>query len=76
MAVVDIRPQAKRRTKEELVAHLKSFSLEMKFSAGIWFAAPGGGRFHDRYTPRMTIAESLDSFGELAEYGLSGNEAQ
>jgi xylose isomerase len=75
MAVVDIRPQATRRTKDELVAHMNNFSLDMKFSAGIWFAAPGGGRFHDRYTDRMTIPEALDVYGELAEYGLSGIEA-
>ena len=75
MAVVDIRPQAKRRTKDELIKHLNEFSLELNFSAGVWLVAPGGGRFHDRYTPNMTIPEKLDAMGELAEYGLKGVEA-
>lgn len=75
MAVVDIRPQAERRTKEELIDHLNTFSLDLKFSAGIWFVAPGGGRFHDRYAPDMTIPERLDVLGELADYGLRGVEA-
>ena len=48
MALLDLRPQAKRRTPEELVKHLQEFELDLKFSAGVWFFAPGGGRFHDR----------------------------
>ena len=75
MAIVDIRSQAKRRSKDELIKHLKEFSLDLKFSAGIWFIAPGGGRFHDRYTKDLTIPERLDILGELADYGLRGVEA-
>jgi hypothetical protein len=44
--LADLRYQAQRRTQEELLAHLKSFSLDIKLTVGIWYFAPGGGRFH------------------------------
>jgi len=75
MALVDIREQAKRRTPEELVEHLNSFELDLKFSAGIWFFAPGGGRFHDRYVPEQSIEARLEVAARLADYGLKGMEA-
>ncbi len=75
MAFKDLRGQAKRRTPEELVEHLKSFELDLKFSAGIWYFSPGGGRFHDRYVPEMSIKERLEVAAKLADYGLKGMEA-
>ena len=75
MAFIDIREQAKRRTPDELVQHLNSFELELKFSAGVWYFSPGGGRFHDRYVPEMSIEERLDIAASLADYGLAGIEA-
>ncbi|UCH33506.1 MAG: TIM barrel protein [Armatimonadota bacterium] len=75
MALMDLREQAKRRSGEELVKHLKSFELEFKFSAGVWFFAPGGGRFHDRYVPPMSMEQILDKAAELKKYGLAGLEA-
>ena len=75
MALVDIREQAKRRTPEELVEHLNSFELDLKFSAGIWYFAPGGGRFHDRYVPDQSIEARLEVAARLADYGLKGMEA-
>jgi xylose isomerase len=75
MALVDIREQAKRRTPDELVQHLNSFELNLKFSAGIWYFAPGGGRFHDRYVPEQSIEARLEVAARLADYGLKGMEA-
>jgi len=75
MGFCDLRPQAVRRTPEELVRHLNSYELELKFSAGVWFFAPGGGRFHNRYVPDMTIEERLDIAAGLADYGLTALEA-
>jgi xylose isomerase len=75
MALVDIREQAKRRTPEELVKHLSSFELDLKFSAGIWYFAPGGGRFHDRYVPEQSIEARLEVAAGLVDYGLKGMEA-
>ena len=75
MGLVDLRPQAVRRTPEEMVKHLEEFELDLKFSAGIWFFSPGGGRFHDRYTPELSIPQRLDIAASLADYGLQGMEA-
>lgn len=75
MALIDIREQARRRTPDELVRHLNGFELDLKFSAGVWFFSPGGGRFHDRYVPEMSIEERLDIAASLADYGLAGVEA-
>lgn len=73
--LIDLRHQAKRRSRGELLAHLKSFELDLKFSVGIWFFAPGGGRFHDRYTEPKTVAERIEMAAEMAKYGVQGIEA-
>jgi xylose isomerase len=75
MGLVDLRSQATRRTPEELLDHLKTFELDLKFSAGVWFFAKGGIRFHEAYGPPLTIAERLDIAAGLADYGLAGMEA-
>jgi xylose isomerase len=75
MALLDLRPQAKRRTPEELVKHLQEFELDLKFSAGVWFFAPGGGRFHDRYVPDQPIEARLEIAARLVGYGLQAMEA-
>ena len=79
MALVSTTHQAKRRTPEELIEHLKGFELDLKFSAGVWFFFPGGGRFHDKYIEKPGGGEWLDAIFEiaapLAEHGLRGLEA-
>ena len=75
MGLQDLRGQATRRTPEEMVKHLKTFDLDLKFSAGIWFFSPGGGRFHDRYTPELSIAGRLEIAATLADDGLQAMEA-
>lgn len=75
MTLQNIRSQATRRTPEELVKHLNSFELDLKFSAGVWYFAPGGGRFHDRYVPEQSIEARLEVAARLADYGLKGMEA-
>jgi xylose isomerase len=57
--LVDLRPQANRRTLNEMLAHLNSFGLELKFSAGVWFFSPPQSRFHDRYKPAIDISARL-----------------
>jgi xylose isomerase len=74
MSLLDIRDQAKRRSPEEMLAHLNSFSLDLKFTAGVWFFAPGGGRWHERYVPDMTMEERLEKAVGLMKYGLVGVE--
>jgi xylose isomerase len=75
MSLPDLRQQAKRRTPEELVQHLKEFELDLKFSAGVWFFSPPASRFHDRYVPVINIEQRLEKAASLAEYGLKGMEA-
>ncbi len=75
MPLKDLRPQAQRRTREELLHHLKTFELDLKFSAGVWFFSPGGGRFHDRYRPDLPIEARLEIAANLADYGLAAVEA-
>ncbi|HET7560194.1 MAG TPA: TIM barrel protein [Limnochordia bacterium] len=71
----DLRQQALRRTPEQQLQHLKSFSLDLKFSAGIWYFSPGGSRFNDRFTPELNMEQRLEKIGSLAKYGLKGLEA-
>jgi xylose isomerase len=71
----DLRPQATRWTPDELVDQLNRFELKLRFSAGIWYFAPGGGRFHDRYTPDQSIAARLEVAARLADSGLEAMEA-
>jgi xylose isomerase len=58
-----------------MAKHLEDFDLDLKFSAGVWFFAPGGGRFHDRYVDDLKMEERLEIAAELADYGLAGLEA-
>lgn len=75
MPLVDLRPQATRRTPEETIAHLQSFELDLKFSAGIWFFSPFESRFHDRYKRQLDLEQRLEIAASLQPYGLSGLEA-
>ncbi len=75
MALPDIRSQATRRTPQQLLEHLKSFRLEPKFSAGIWFFSPSSSRFHAKYQPDLSIEQRLDIAAGLAGAGLAGLEA-
>ncbi len=75
MALPDLRSQAARRTPDQLLDHLKTFELDLKFSAGIWFFSPPFSRFHAKYQPDLSIADRLDIAALLADEGLRGLEA-
>ena len=75
MAFPDLRSQKQRRDPQEMLRHLQTFELDLKFSVGIWYFAPGGGRFHDAYTEPKTVAERLEMAAGLAKYGVQGIEA-
>ena len=83
--MVSHKVQAKRRSPEEMIEHLKGFNLDLKFSAGVWFFFPGGGRFHDAYIDKPTdkkewlkrvfdVAYSLKPYGLCALEGHYPNE--
>ncbi len=75
MAVADLRSQAVRRTPDQLLDHLASFELDLKFSAGIWFFSPPFSRFHAKYQPDLSIEQRLDIAAGLGDDGLVGLEA-
>lgn len=75
MPLNDLRPQAQRRSPDELVRHLESFELDLRFSAGIWFFSPFASRFHDRYKRSLDLERRLEIAAGLKSYGLAGLEA-
>jgi len=75
MALRDLRQQALRRSPSELLAHLNSFELELKFSAGIWYFSPPNSRFHDKYATDVDIERRLEIAAGLKDYGLGALEA-
>jgi len=75
MPLQDLRTQAKRRTPQEMLAHLRAFELELKFSAGIWFFSPPFSRFHAKYQPDLNIEQRLEIAAGLKDYGLAALEA-
>ncbi|MBS0198704.1 MAG: xylose isomerase [Planctomycetes bacterium] len=75
MPFADLRPQTVRRTPEQMLAHLKSFELDLKFSAGVWFFSPAASRFHSKYGPDLSLEQRLEIASGLAKVGLCAMEA-
>jgi xylose isomerase len=72
--LVDLRDQPLARDPDRMLANLKK-DLELRFSVGIWYFTPAGGRFHDRFVPEATLEERLEMAAEMAELGVTGIEA-
>lgn len=75
MPLLDLRQQKVQRTPDELLQHLKSFELDLKFSAGIWYFSPASSRFHAPYGEPLDIPQRLEIAAKLADYGLKALEA-
>ena len=75
MPITDLSGQKTRRSGDELVRHLESFELDLQFTAGVWFFAPGGGRFHERYVPDVPMEQRIEMAIDLKDEGLVGLEA-
>ncbi len=75
MPLADLRPQAVRRTPDQMLAHLQSFELDLKFSAGIWFFSPCPSRFHAKYQKELSIEQRLEIALTLKDDGLVALEA-
>lgn len=69
----DLRAQMTVRRGEDRIQHLMRQDYEVKVSAGTWFAAPGGGRFHDRYVAAQRMPQILEVYGNIP--GLKGISA-
>ncbi len=70
----DLRGQKAAITPEAMLANLKR-DFELKFSVGIWYFTPGGGRFHDRFVKAASIPERIEMAAEMAGLGVTGIEA-
>jgi len=70
MGLIDLRSQKNRLGKEEMLKHLKSFRLEPRFSAGVWYFFPGGGRFHEAYVEKGSIQDVLRKVATLYDRGV------
>lgn len=68
--MIDLRDQKVRRNKEDMLKHLKTFRLEPRFSAGVWYFFPGGSRFHEAYIKRGSIQNILEKVKTLYDKGL------
>lgn len=75
MPLADLRSQVAQRTPQEHLAHMGSFSLDLRFSAGIWFFSPPHSRFHAKYQPDLKIEQRLEIAASLKDDGLVGLEA-
>lgn len=67
--IKDIRTQGRLRSKDQLVKHLNEFKLKPKFSAGVWYFFPSGGRFHERYVDPGSIEDILGIVSRLHDEG-------
>lgn len=70
----DLRNQKKAIAPDAMLANLKG-DFELKFSVGIWYFTPGGGRFHDRFVKAAPIPERIEMAAEMARLGVTGIEA-
>ena len=73
--LIDLNYQKKEIKPEDMIKQLKSFKLEPKFSMGIWYVTPVGGRFHDQYVASQSIEEKIESIKKLNDIGITGLEA-
>ncbi len=72
--MIDLRDQAVHRSPEELLKHLERFELKPKFSIGVWYFFPPGGRFHEPYVEKGTIEDVINIIYEMHDQGLLDEE--
>jgi len=70
MGLIDLRHQKTRRNKQEMLRQLESFRLEPRFSAGVWFFYPAGGRFHEAYIEKGSVQDVLRKVAALYDQGV------
>lgn len=68
--MLDLRSQKIERTSEEMLKHLKGSRLRLRFSVGVWYFYPGGGRFHDAYIEKGTIEDCIKKIKEMKDDGI------
>jgi len=75
MPLRDLRGQRTLRSTDDLIGHLKDFTLTPRFSVGIWYFSPMASRFHDRYATELPIEGRLDLVAGLRSAGVEAVEA-
>ena len=70
----DLRDQRMARDPQRMLQNLAG-DLKLRFSVGVWYFTPGGGRFHDRFVPDASLEGRLEMAAEMAELGVTGLEA-
>jgi len=66
----DLRHQKTEREPKEMLKHLKGCKLKPRYSAGVWYFYPAGGRFHDAYVEKGSIEDILAKIGGLHDEGF------
>jgi xylose isomerase len=62
---MDLRPQKTVRNREDMLDHLRNSELTPRFSAGVWYFFPPGGRFHEAYVEKGSIEDILAKLSRL-----------
>lgn len=73
--MLELEGQALRRNPDEMLRHLRTFRLDLRFSVGIWFFGDHINRFHAPLGKAASIPERLDLIASLADYGVKAVEA-
>jgi xylose isomerase len=66
----DLRSQKVDRSAEEMLRHLKGSELKPRYSAGVWYFYPPGGRFHEAYIEKGPMEDILTKLGKLHDEGF------
>ncbi len=66
----DLRSQKIERNAEEMLKHLNDSELKPRYSAGVWYFYPPGGRFHEAYIDKGSIEDILVKIGGLYDEGF------
>jgi xylose isomerase len=75
VSFIDLRYQKERKSRQELLAHLERFDLDLRLSVGVWYLSPAPSRFHAAYGPARSIPERLKLFYDWVDIGVRGIEA-
>jgi len=67
---LDTRNQRIERSPEEMLGHIKGRDLKPKFSAGVWYFYPPGGRFHEAYVEKGSVEDILSKIADLHDNDL------
>ncbi len=70
LKLIDLRVQKIERNAEEMLEHLRNSKLTPRFSAGVWYFYPPGGRFHEAYLEKGSIEEILGKISRLFDEGF------